>query len=156
MPQIRFRDAGNTLRTAAQIRARDDGNILRVIKRWRQRDDANVLQTVFDITTPVGGSGDVQLSTYSLYEHKNSSTAQPMLSETVTSLVTFGTPPYTYNWTFVSGTTGIRANDITSPNTNFIHFSMFGVKQAVYKLVVTDSLAAVQESDPITIEFEVS
>jgi hypothetical protein len=66
-----------------------------------------------------------------------------------------GSPPYTYQWTFVSGDTEIGAVDNTSAATRFsAYFPSADTFNAVYKCVVTDSATDVVDSNTITIYME--
>ena len=153
--QIRLRDAGGTLRTVTQIRMRDNTEALRTIRRIRMRDAGNVIRTVFDITAVVGG-GNVNLSNYDVFATRHGGNKTGVVtSESVTSTVTFGTPPYTYHWTRVSGSTAIIASTPTAAATTFTGSVTNGInKTAQFKLTVTDSLAVSHDSDPVDIELE--
>jgi hypothetical protein len=66
-------------------------------------------------------------------------------------LATFGTGPYTYAWTYVSGdafTVGQPALDTTNFSTTLGDGNQ---KYAIYRVTATDSLAATKTADvPVT------
>lgn len=154
MPQIRIRDAGGTLRTPSKVSVRDSEGTLRPISRIRMRDAGNVLRTVFQIAAPSGG--DVALSDYDLFASRSGHEFTGIVTTiTVTSTVGFGTGPYTYHWERLTGTTNIVAGSPNSAQTSFGGTPISGVpREATFRLKVTDSLAVVKYSDPVSIELE--
>lgn len=76
-------------------------------------------------------------------------TAQTASSVTVT--ISGGTPPYTGVWTKVSGDVEI-GNTSSTPTTKFAaYFTANGTYEAVWKYVVTDSLAATADSNFVNV-----
>jgi hypothetical protein len=89
---MQFRDASNTLRTAATISFRDAGNVLRTLAGLSFRDAGNVLRT----TT----SGLISASALptTVYGYGSSGGSIYITTDTTTATVTGGTPPYTHSW----------------------------------------------------------
>ena len=154
MPQIRIRDAGGVLRTPSKVSVRDSEGTLRPITRIRMRDAGNVLRTVFQTAAPSGG--DVALSDYDVFAVRTGKALTGIVTTTtITSTVGFGTGPYTYHWERLTGSTNVVA---ATPNNAQTYFGATPVsgsnKEATFRLKVTDSLAVVKYSDPISLEFE--
>lgn len=64
-------------------------------------------------------------------------------SSACTATASGGTGPYTYAWTYVSGSSAISADSPTGASTTFTaNVSKNGSKSAVWKVTVTDSLSA--------------
>jgi hypothetical protein len=105
--QIRFRDAGGTLRTAARIRARDDAGNLRTIRRVAVRDASGILREVFR-------SLAASLSPTTLSQSGATSSITTSGSCTVT--VVGGTAPYTYLWEESYPGDGVKAVTTTAAN----------------------------------------
>ena len=73
----------------------------------------------------------------------------------VTCSAVGGVPPYSYNWTYVSGDGSIYANSDGSATTRFSRYTTSTTPySAVWKCVVTDGAAATVDSNTITVEFE--
>ena len=149
MPQIRMRDAAGTLRTITQIRMRDESGVLRTIQRVRMRDAGNVLRTVFQAMT-------VTLSTLTEIEADSGAASNGLVtSDSITSSVSGGTGPYTYEWQYVSGNPSITADTPTADNTTFSSPCFAGIqKLAVFKLQVTDSDGVIGFSEELTVALE--
>jgi hypothetical protein len=66
-----------------------------------------------------------------------------------------GAPPYTYAWTYVSGSIEIDPLNINSSSTKFAaYFNSAGTYDSVYKCVVTDSLSVSVNSNNVNISME--
>lgn len=73
----------------------------------------------------------------------------------VTCNVVGGIPPYSYNWTYVSGDGSVYANSDGSATTRFSRYTTdTTLYTAVWKCVVTDAAAATVDSDTVTVQFE--
>jgi hypothetical protein len=147
MPQVRFRDAGNTLRTCARIRMRDAGNTLRQIQRIRMRDAGNVLRTVWQFFS-------VALSA-SIVTGSNSGAASSgtVTSSSVTGTPTGGTAPYTYAWQYVSGDATVTPTSPTAATTTFSSTTVTELgKIAFFQLQVTDNVGNVVTSSVLEVQ----
>ena len=146
MPQIRFRDNGSVLRTAARIRLRDAGNVLRTLQRIRMRDAANVLRTVytyFTVSIPVStnktGSGAASSGT--------------VTSDLITAVITGGTAPFTYAWNYESGSLAISIDSPTSSATTFTAEPTDGPPEtAFFSVSVTDANGFTARSASIQVQ----
>ena len=150
---IRVRDSSGVLHTLSRIRVRDATNTLRTISRVRVRDSGNVLRTIN--MSGVIGDGDVVLDSYEEYQSASGAASSgTVTSDPITALGQFGTPPYTYKWSRLSGATSIA---ITTPNSNSTTFSAMVTgepKSGTFRCKVVDSLGQVKYSAPLTVELE--
>lgn len=73
----------------------------------------------------------------------------------VTCSVVGGVPPYTYDWTAVSGDGSIYANSDKAATTRFSRYTTDNDTYiAIWKCVVTDAAAATTDSIDVTVQFE--
>lgn len=146
MPQIRFRDAGNVLRTATRIRIRDAGNVLRTVQRIRIRDAGNVLRTVYQYLSTT-------LSSDTAYgSNSGAASVGSVTSASVTVTPAGGTTPYTYQWNRTSGDLAIKADTATAATTTFSASSVSDSISATFTCKVTDANGAVVTSDPVMVQ----
>jgi hypothetical protein len=71
-----------------------------------------------------------------------------------TATVSGGVAAYTYAWAYVSGASGITINTPTGSGTTFTATVAGTLKEASYKVTVTDSLGHTAVSDLIVVTLE--
>lgn len=109
----------------------------------------------FGTSTPTGGSFQATANRSHLtgFIAATPGTAQTTQATTVTAIN--GTPPYTYQWTFVSGDNEIYPNSSVSATTRFSKYiGTPGSADAVYKCEVTDDTATTVDSQNVTVHLE--
>lgn len=144
--QIRFRDTGGTLRTAARISIRDDGGLLRTARRIRVRDVSNVLRTVWE-------SVSATLSTTAIYESQPTSTVVSTTS--CTAAMVGGTAPYTYLWHAADyNYDGINPSTPASASTTFRRSGCIASESYVgdFFCTITDAMGATVDTEMVSVE----
>lgn len=135
---VKFRDAGNALRSAAALKFRDTANTLRTASVIKFRDAGNVLRTVYTAMT-------VGLSSSTASKTVGTAGGGPVTvtSPSVTASPIGGTAPYTYAWTRISGDASISASVPTGVSTAFSALvALETLVEAIFQVVVTDASGA--------------
>jgi len=74
--------------------------------------------------------------------------AATITSNTVAGVASGGLPPYTYNWTYLSGTTGFNCATPTSSSTYWYKSVASSVSEnSIWRLTVTDAASATATVD---------
>lgn len=136
-----IRDNTNTPRTVTEVVVRDDTNTPRTINEIRVRDSNNVSRVVYSTSPPL--SVTLTLDVVAGY-----APGTGIATTQITAMIPAGgTPPYTYLWTFISGTSTPTINTPTQNSTNFTETSLVGNENAIFRGTVTDSLSATASAD---------